>query len=91
MGRNKIPMIVSVGVPIQSTGGIAELDGVLRQSMTELLHKAQLEYAHPAGAYWVPRRLGGTAPTMDEAKRRDEAELAERARKRAARDAKNRR
>jgi 1-acyl-sn-glycerol-3-phosphate acyltransferase len=91
LGRNKIPMIVSVGVPIQPTGGIAELDGVLRQSMTELLHKAQLEYPHPAGAYWVPRRLGGTAPTMDEAKRRDEAELAERARKRAARDAKSRR
>jgi hypothetical protein len=43
----------------------------------------QQDYPRPAGAYWVPRRLGGTAPTPDEARARDEAELAERARKRA--------
>jgi hypothetical protein len=36
----------------------------------------------------VPRRLGGSAPTLDEAKALDEAELAERARKRALREAK---
>jgi hypothetical protein len=39
----------------------------------------------------VPRGLGGSAPTMAEAKRLDEAELAERARKRAEREAKSRR
>jgi 1-acyl-sn-glycerol-3-phosphate acyltransferase len=91
LGRNKIPMIVSVGSPIQPTGSSQELDSVLRESMTTLLHEAQLEYPHPAGAYWVPRRLGGTAPTMEEAKRLDQAELAERARKRAEREAKSRR
>jgi hypothetical protein len=84
-------MIVSVGSPIQPTGSSQELDSVLRESMTTLLHEAQLEYPHPAGAYWVPRRLGGTAPTMEEAKRLDQAELAERARKRAEREAKSRR
>jgi hypothetical protein len=64
---------------------------VLRESMTALLHKAQADYPHPDGAYWVPHRLGGSAPTMDEAKALEEAELAERARKRAEREAKSHR
>ena len=57
--------------------------------MTTLLHQVQQEYPHPQGAYWIPRRLGGTAPTMEEAKVLDEAELAERARKRAEREARS--
>ena len=59
--------------------------------MTTLLHGTQQEYPHPEGAYWVPRRLGGSAPTMAEAKALDEAELAERARKRAERETRGRR
>jgi 1-acyl-sn-glycerol-3-phosphate acyltransferase len=50
---------------------------------TTILHRVQREYPHPAGAHWVPRRLGGGAPTPAEADRLDAAELAERARKRA--------
>lgn len=91
LGRNKLPIAVSVGEPIQPTGTVEELDAALRQSMTERLHQVQLDYPHPEGAYWVPLRLGGSAPTMAEAKARDEAELAERARKRAQREAKSRR
>jgi len=64
---------------------------VLRESMTAVLHKTQLDYPHPEGAYWVPLRLGGSAPTMEKAKALDEAELAERARKRAERESKSRR
>ena len=66
-----------------------QLDAAMRESMTALLHRAQEDYPHPAGAYWVPRRLGGSAPTMAEAKVLDEAELAERAASRpnARRDA----
>jgi 1-acyl-sn-glycerol-3-phosphate acyltransferase len=89
LGRNKIPMTVAIGEPIQPTGTMAELDAVLRESMTALLERVQREYPHPEGAYWVPRRMGGSAPTMAEAKRLDEAELAERARKRAEREAKS--
>ena len=63
----------------------------MRDSMTTLLHEVQQDYPHPAGAYWVPRRLGGSAPTVDEAKVLEEAELAERARKRAERRPKSRR
>jgi hypothetical protein len=68
-----------------------ETSAAMREAMTALLHKVQLEYPHPEGAYWVPRRMGGTAPTLEEAKALDEAELAERARKRAERAAKSHR
>ena len=91
LGRKKIPMIVAVGVPIQPTGSAQQLGDVMREAMTALLHRTQLEYPHPEGAYWIPRRLGGTAPTMAEAKLLDEAELAERARKRAERETRSRR
>jgi hypothetical protein len=56
--------------------------------MTTLLHGVQESYEHPEGAYWVPRRMGGSAPTMAEAKVLDERELAERARKQAERQSK---
>ncbi|OBG81033.1 acyltransferase [Mycobacterium sp. NS-7484] len=87
LGRKKIPVTVQVGELIAPTGSVTELDGRLRTAMTQLLDRVQREYPTPAGRHWVPRRLGGTAPTLAEAKRLDEAELAERARKRAAREA----
>ena len=91
LGRNKLPITVSVGKPIPPVGTAQELDAALRASMTELLHTAQLDYPHPDGAYWVPRRLGGSAPTLAEAEVLEKAELAERARRRAEREAKTRR
>jgi 1-acyl-sn-glycerol-3-phosphate acyltransferase len=91
MGRKKIPITVAAGSPINATGSIEENSAAMREVMTSLLHRVQKEYPHPEGAYWVPRRLGGSAPTMDEAKVLEEAELAERARKRAEREAKSRR
>ncbi|HET7667309.1 MAG TPA: lysophospholipid acyltransferase family protein [Mycobacterium sp.] len=91
LGRNKLPITVAVGEPIPPTGTVVQLDAAMREAMTALLHKTQLDYPHPEGAYWVPRRLGGSAPTMAEAKLLDEAELAERARKRAEREARSHR
>ncbi|SEH57425.1 1-acyl-sn-glycerol-3-phosphate acyltransferases [Mycolicibacterium rutilum] len=91
LGRSKIPVTVDVGAPLQAADTMAETLQRLRTAMTELLHKAQLEYPHPEGAFWVPRRLGGSAPTPDEAKQLDEAELAERARRRAEREARSHR
>lgn len=87
LGRKKIPVSVVLGTPIRPTGSVAELDARLRGSMSALLDEAQRGYPTPAGAYWVPRRLGGSAPTPEEATRLDEVELAERARKRAEREA----
>lgn len=89
LGRRKLPMIVSVGAPIAPVGTADELGAKMRASMAELLDKAQLTYPHPEGAWWVPRRLGGTAPTLQDAKMLDAAELAERARRRAEREAKS--
>ena len=85
LGRNGIPIWVRVGEPIAPIGTPADLDGLLRVSMTETLHEVQQGYPHPAGAHWVPRRLGGSAPSLEEASRRDAAELAERARRTAER------
>ena len=82
-------MTVKVGAPLQPQSTVEQTDAVMRESMTALLHDVQQSYEHPQGAYWVPRRLGGSAPTMADAKALDEAELAERARRRAEREAKS--
>ncbi len=87
LGRKKIPVSVVVGEPITATGSVAQIDDTLRAAMSALLGRAQQDYPAPAGAYWVPNRLGGSAPTLAEAKRLDEAELAERARRRAEHEA----
>jgi 1-acyl-sn-glycerol-3-phosphate acyltransferase len=91
MGRNKIPVTVAVGAPLYAADTLDETSAAMRGAMTTLLHRVQEEYPHPEDAYWVPRRLGGSAPTMDEATALEEAELAERARKRAEREAKSHR
>ena len=85
LGRNKIPILVHVGAPVPPAGTSAELDNVLREAMTAALHEAQEHYPHPAGAHWVPHRLGGGAPTPAEALALDEAESAARARRAAQR------
>jgi 1-acyl-sn-glycerol-3-phosphate acyltransferase len=82
LGRKKIPIFVEVGAPIPPTGTAEQLAAAMRTEMTEVLDRVQQQYPHPDGAYWVPKRLGGTAPTPAEAKVFDEAELAERARRR---------
>jgi 1-acyl-sn-glycerol-3-phosphate acyltransferase len=83
LGRNKFPVTVEVGAAIPPTGTVAELDTAMRDAMTRILHRVQQDYPHPEGQYWVPRRLGGGAPTLEQARTLDEAELAERARKRS--------
>ncbi|MGH3675042.1 MAG: lysophospholipid acyltransferase family protein [Mycobacterium sp.] len=91
LGYAKIPITVAVGPPVYAAETMEQTDAAMRESMTALLHGVQQAYQHPEGAYWVPRRMGGSAPTMAEAKLLDEAELAERARKRAEKEARSRR
>jgi 1-acyl-sn-glycerol-3-phosphate acyltransferase len=81
LGRNKIPITVAVGRPMDVAEPVDRVMADLRAEMTEILHRVQDEYPHPAGAHWVPHRLGGTAPTPHEARVREEAERAERARR----------
>jgi hypothetical protein len=49
--------------------------------MNTLLYRVQEEYPHPEGEFWVPQRLGGSAPTPEDSRALRAAELAERARK----------
>lgn len=83
--RNKVPVLARIGEPIAPSDDIEATTAALRDTMVRMLEQAQLDYPHPAGAYWVPRRLGGSAPTMAEALRLRQAELAERERKRLER------
>lgn len=77
--RSKIPWTIRAGEPLAPEGTVEELDAALRESMTKILHEVQEQYPHPPGAWWVPQRLGGGAPTPAEAARLDEAERASRA------------
>jgi 1-acyl-sn-glycerol-3-phosphate acyltransferase len=81
IGRNKFPITVAVASPLVPTGTVDAVMTELREEMTTLLHGVQQDYPHPVGEYWVPNRLGGSAPTPEEARVLDEVELADRARK----------
>jgi len=85
LGRRKIPVIVAAGRPLPAAGDVEQLDAALRDEMTSVLHRVQEEYPHPQGAYWVPRRLGGSAPTVAEVEILEQTEKAERAHNRARR------
>ncbi len=82
--RPKVAVVVLVGEPIEPTLGTAELNALLHSRMQQLLERAQELYGpHPAGEFWVPRRLGGAAPSLAEAARMDAQEAAARAARRA--------
>jgi 1-acyl-sn-glycerol-3-phosphate acyltransferase len=78
--RNKVPITVAAGRPLPPLGSPEELNVRLREAMEALLYRVQEEYPHPEGEYWVPRRLGGTAPNRDDSQKLRAAELRERLR-----------
>jgi 1-acyl-sn-glycerol-3-phosphate acyltransferase len=78
--RNKVPVTVAAGRPLPPRGSAEELNVALREAMNALLYRVQEEYPHPEGEYWVPRRLGGTAPNRDDSQRLRTAELLKRLR-----------
>lgn len=80
--RNKVPIAVRIGAPMWPQGDLDQFNGALRNVMNKMLYQVQEEYPHPEGEYWVPRRLGGSAPTPDESREFRIAELAERMQKR---------
>jgi len=91
LGRRNVPIILSVGEPITVTRREdAEVAAdLLRERMTELLHAAQVGYPELTGSdlKYLPTRLGGTAPTPDRASELDAEEIAARAARRAAKQA----
>jgi 1-acyl-sn-glycerol-3-phosphate acyltransferase len=79
---------ITVGEPLHPTpddNAVAQT-ALLHARMNEMLESTIAAYPtkeQPPGSWWVPKRLGGTAPTLDEAAVLDAAEKRERARKRA--------
>jgi 1-acyl-sn-glycerol-3-phosphate acyltransferase len=76
--RNKVPITVAAGRPLPPHGTAEQLNAALRLAMNKLLHRVQEEYPHPEGEFWVPRRLGGGAPTQEDSRAIRLAELQER-------------
>jgi 1-acyl-sn-glycerol-3-phosphate acyltransferase len=88
--RNKT-IAVHVGPPLYPTGeDPAAETAALHAALAELLEETIASYPpeeQPPGSWWLPARLGGTAPTPEQAQELDRAELRERAAKRAAKRA----
>jgi 1-acyl-sn-glycerol-3-phosphate acyltransferase len=88
LGRTKVPITLSVGEPIAAgrQGNADDINAQLRAAMTELLHSAQEAYPPVPGSElkFLPVRLGGTAPTLEQATALDEEESARRAARRAS-------
>lgn len=94
LGRSNVPITVMVGEPVTVAGSDdpAASTTEIRARMERLLHEAQETYpdrpSGPDDAWWQPARLGGSAPTPDEAVVLDRTERKERlAAAKAARDA----
>lgn len=85
LGRTNTPISIAVGKPIEPVGPPSELTEKLHSVMQEMLLALQEDYDHEPGAYWVPARLGGSAPTLEQADKLDAEDLAAR---NAAREAK---
>ena len=62
----RLPVVVRFGPPLiaRPDDDPVQLTSELHARMTRLLHEVQEQYpgGAPAGAPWVPRRLGGSAP-----------------------------
>ncbi|MCQ4120518.1 lysophospholipid acyltransferase family protein [Rhodococcus tibetensis] len=86
LGRTNTPISIAVGEPIAPFEPAADLTEKLHTTMQEMLADLQKDYHHPAGAYWVPARLGGSAPTLEQADKMDAADAEKRAQARQARE-----
>jgi 1-acyl-sn-glycerol-3-phosphate acyltransferase len=83
-------ILLRAGAPLAPSGAdpVAET-ARLKAVMARMLDEAIAEYPaeeRPPGAWWMPRRHGGSAPTLEEAAALDAAERAERARRKATRE-----
>lgn len=87
MWARKRTLILKVGAPVEVTGDPVADTARLRSELQRLLDEAISEYPiAPQGQWWAPARLGGLAPTPQQAAQLDAEEKAARAATRAARD-----
>jgi len=84
MGRHGIPLLITTGAPIVvgPQENAVEATARVRAVMEAQLHADQARYPHwpDAERHLLPARLGGTAPTVEEAEAMD---VADRRRRRA--------
>ncbi len=70
--QRALPIMINVGAAIipEEGEGVAALTRRVRAVMAEMLEAAQTGYpdrpAGPQDSWWLPARLGGTAPTVEE-------------------------
>ena len=78
LGRTNVPITLSVGEPIlaRREDNADEVNQALRAAMTDLLHAAQEAYpaVPPDELKYLPTRLGGSAPTLEQASAMDDQE-----------------
>ncbi|HET8598913.1 MAG TPA: lysophospholipid acyltransferase family protein [Segeticoccus sp.] len=78
LGRTGIPISITVGEPLTPPRGsdAEEVTASLREQMTGMLHREQEEYPPLTGheRVFLPARLGGLAPTLEEAALLDQQE-----------------
>lgn len=67
LGRHNFPIHIRIGEPVAAAGSVTEVTATLRTRMAALLEFAQQGYPMPSGEPWVPARLGGSAPTLEQA------------------------
>ncbi|AZG46877.1 lysophospholipid acyltransferase family protein [Gordonia insulae] len=88
LGRTGYKIMIGVAEPIEPVGDADAITAKLHKVMSEKLLELQDAYGeHPKGEFWVPARLGGSAPTLDEANKMDAEEQAAKAARRAEREA----
>ena len=94
LGRHNIPIRIAVGEPmhVPPTQDRDAATRNLRERMAALLEDLQRDYpdrpASPKDGWWLPARLGGTAPTPERAKELEKAIRAEQIARHQARAAK---
>lgn len=88
LGRSNVPVTITTGEPIEIPAGsdVTEQTEHLHRVMEAMLHTAQESYPTMSGddLKYLPARLGGTAPTPEEAVELDAAEAQRKADARAA-------
>ena len=83
MGRTKYPIITNIGPAVSTEGSHEEITVRLKEAMQVLLEGAREEYndrfgPFPEGLDWMAASMGGSAPTVEEAKVLDQRAKAER-------------
>lgn len=76
LGRGGHPIIIRLGAPVDTTGEPDAVVVKLKEAMQELLDETRAEYTQRYGPFedgedWLPASMGGSAPTVEQAREID--------------------